>query len=621
MAGPLDSIAAGLGDEEARAKFEQEQAIKQAAAAQAAALENARQIELAERAEPTRQSIADTVRAIPVIGGALAGDVAQSPQQYAETQLGADNDAAIAAMQAKKPGGYDVAGSMSQTGQSYLDDAAARAQRLSGSHVVSTPNQMYAPTQKFVGEAKAANTSEMQGFQAQQSTEQVAAGAYAQHFGEEYGRLKGAADAAQAVQQTRAEKVNAEKDALKSIQKAHGAAVETLQTAPPEDAGRYWASRTNFQKAMFAISAGLMAFGENPDPLKYLHQAIQNDIEEQRSNRGHLKENVGALSDRVTQQQSIYDQILDTVGDERAADLILENARWQEFQAKTQALAANVGEAAVGPQAQQLLAQMQKKMAANELELQRLAVNTPEIFQKRVSNITGNARDIEMMLFKNDLARAGKGEDAAYDLAGKTAVEDMKNSAGGGLEERKQKLAEDKFQFDKKSEFAKGKGPQLEGAIGMIDDYLKDYGEDVPGVTESTIPIIGEGMRWAPGGSSRGGDEGKREFDRRQLIAEALITNVTGAVASPEQVAKIKAMFSGDELSGSQIRQGLTEAKRYLELQRSAVERAVGDDAAAEYRGVDARHLPKIDTLSGGRTRNNLPSVQDEAEKLGGRLE
>jgi len=630
MAGPLDSLRAGLGDPEARERFREEQAIRAAEAQSAAAQEEARQTYLRERAAPTIQQVKDTL-GNSVLGPLFTGEA--RPADVARAQLSSTNDAAIQALQQPEgPSGFDVAGTAAEVGGSYLADAKARAERLSGTHVVKKNNPMHGPVSKFVDTSRQAEGTERAGFEAEQTAKLAASKAYAEHFADEYGRVSGQADAADAAHAARMQRLSDQEHAVRSAQEAQQKAVEAFAKIPDEDPTGGWVDTPAWKKVLFSLSAAMMYIG-GLDPFSHINAAIQRNIEAQRSNKASARDKVNARAGIVQQNQSVYDQILETVQDERAADIILENAHWKQAEAKMASMAAKLGVDLMQPQQQQLLAQMQKRQAANELELSRLAANNPKAFYSRQLDIQGPARDVEKMLLKHELDRAGKGEDASYDFA----KEGLKEGGGPGGRELSEgearKLQQDRqereFQFRQRQEQSGGlAGQRLQSGRGLIHDWLDKFGTDVPAQSEGTIP------NWIPFVGGKGAiDEAdrpiarmfadpdlmKEDMDLRNLIAETLTTNITGAVASPLQVKRVTDLILDPNLSGNQVRIGMRSALRMLDLQQQAAERTLEDKPAADYRGVSEDQLPKMEPLRGGRSPSNL-SPEEEARRLGGKL-
>lgn len=632
MAGPLDSLRAGMGDPEARERFRQEQAVRQAQAQMDAAQEEARQQALRERAAPTIQQARESIGSVPIIGPMITGEA--RPADIVRAQLAAENEAAIRAIQPQPsgPSGFDVAGTAAEVGGSYKADAEARAARLGASSIVRRNNPMHEPTQQYVGEVRSAKDQDRAGFEAAQAAELNASRTYAQHFGEEYGRISAQADAADAAQEVRAQKITEQEHALRTAQESQQRAVDALSAVPEDDPTGGWADVPAWKKALFAISAAMMYIG-GLDPFTHINSAIQRNIEALRHNRAAKRSVVEARGETVSQQQTLLDKVLLNVQDGRAADLILENAHWKQAEAKMQAMAAKLGVDMMQPQQQQLFAQMRERQAKNELELAGIAARNPKAFVSRQLDVRGPQRAVEMKLLDYELERAGKGEDASYEFA----KEALKNGGGGaadigphGLPELSEGearfMAEERQRrgetFRQKQEMSGGlAGQRLQSARGLIQDWLKEFSEDIPGQSEFTLPGIlgGRGTTGFTRSIWADSDRLKMDMDLRNLISEALTTNITGAVASPLQVKKINDILLDESLSGNQVRSGMTAALRMLDLQQQAAERTLSDEAAAEYRGVSPKELPKMDPLMGGRTQVNT-SVEQQAARLGGRL-
>ncbi len=542
--------------------------------------------------------------------------------EQARSRLAADNDAAIKAAQEKRapqgprpPTQFETADRVATVAEDHDRTASTMGGFLSDTKQITKKDKLHQPVLDRNEAVRWADSEEMKGKLAQNKVERHAAEQFHAQLVDDSRQIMSEHAATEAAQAVRAKKLQSEQDFVTNMKRAETEAIDRHAAAPPEDAGRYWSNLSFFRKAMYTLSAGLLG-GAGMDPFANLDSAIQQDIEEQRGNRAQLMDDIGARGKALTGAQATYNQILETVKDERAADLVMQNIRWKEMAAKMQALQAELGAAAMGPQQQQLMAKMIARIADNELAMQKLAIAHPYQRTSTVPTISGPEREVKMAQFKHELNRAAATEDAAISQYGTAAADAPQPGAPMSVQERAENRQEREFQHKQKQDLLGGeRGGHLAAGIGMIKDWQKEFATDIEGQTEMTLPVSNSGLA-SEFGRTVFGDPSRLKLDRdtRKLVVALVLNNVTGAVAAPIERQGIIDTLQDETLSGDQVRSGMASALRLLELQHQHRERASSDEAAADYRGVSPGELPPIEKRYGGR---GARSADDET--FGGR--
>ena len=526
--------------------------------------------------------------------------------EAARSRLGADNDAAIKVVQEKQgprpPTQFETADRVATVAEEHDTNARAMAGHLSDTKQVTKKDPLHQPVLDRNEAIRWADSEEMKGKLAQNKAERLSAEKFHAQLTDNATQIMTEHATAEAAQAVRQKKLESEQNFITNAKRAESEAIDRHASAPPEDAGRYWANLSFFRKAMYTLSAGLLG-GAGMDPFANLDSAIQADIEEQRGARAQRMEDITSRGRALSGAQATYDQILDTVQDERAADLVMQNIRWKEMAAKMQALQAELGAAAMGPQQQQLMAKMVARIADNELSMQKLAIAHPYQRTSTVSTISGPEREVKMAQFKHEQNRAAATEDAAISQYGKAAADAPQPGAPMSVQERAENRQEREFQHKQKQDLLGGeRGGHLAAGIGMIKDWQKEFATDIEGQTEMTLPVSNSGLA-SEFGRTVFGDPRRLKIDRdtRKLVVALVLNNVTGAVAAPIERQGIIDTLQDETLSGDQVRSGMESALRMLELQHQHRERATSDEASADYRNIGTDELVPIEKRYGGR--------------------
>lgn len=557
--------------------------------------------------------------------GAVADSQAKgSVADISRAQMQAENEAAQKAVAEKSgrkvmrgPTGHELSSTVENRSAEHDAEAEGMIAGISEMKPVTKKDPLHGAVKKHNAAVTEARGANYEAVQEGQDVEQQKVDAYKEHLASEFVRLKGETDAAAAVQQVRQERLMQQEDAVKNAKLAQTMAIEKLSSAPPEDAGRFWASQSGFKKFMFAISAGLLG-AAGMDPFAHIDAAIQQDIEAQRGGISKLRSEIDARGGDFAAQQNVYGQILETVQDERTADLILQNARWKQAEAEMMSLAAKYGAAAMGPQQEQTLAKMREALAVGELQLAQLAVKHPYSRTTMQHTMNATERGLRTKQFDNKLKRAASTEADSIGIAQKAVENEPPPGAPASLEERKHSLNERKFAVEQKQAIAgTDKDKMVDAAIGTIDEYLTDYADDVPDRMES-----GPGGRAWLSMDNLGwfrSAEGRREMNKRNIIGQWALTALTGAHVSPKQQEFLEDLVSANQISGDAIREGLTDLREVLRLQRAGSLRAAEDKTVADYTGVSENDAQPMEELRGRTTRRRDTARHGEGgETFGG---
>jgi hypothetical protein len=271
----------------------------------------------------------------------------------------------------------------------------------------------------------------------------------------------------------------------------HDKAVKALLEAPEEDPGRTWKDMGAGRQFLFAITAGFLAMDSNErEPNKYLERAINRDIEAQRQNFQRRRDVVEGARAGVAMQGNIFAAIMQQTGDERAASLIYKGARLEEGRARMAALAQRFGLKVLTAQQKQQLADIDQKINANKLELDKLAASNPEFFYSRARRWTPLQEKMLMKGYEGAINRAGKASEQAGTarLEWSKALAESAAKATEGMSPQGRRLIQtDLHRFDDKTNDAFK-------VLRTIRDLQKIYDEtgNIPGKGLGTFHF-GEG--------------------------------------------------------------------------------------------------------------------------------
>lgn len=390
-------------------------------------------------------------------------------------------------------------------------------------------------------------------------------------------------------------------------------AADDLAASADVDPGKGWADAPLWSKFFAVIGAGLMGWAGHADPLSHIRAVTDQSIRAQEAALAKKQLRVGNLTNQAALEESLYEKIQAESASKLEGDLVYTKAILMHAQQQAMARLQRAGVQVLNSQQQQFMNGLQQEVAGIDLQLNKqAAANTPTVTTMRPA-YNSDQRGLLRELGKQGLKDASAGRAAVVDTAQKREAsaaklaEDQAAGGPGSIEERK-------FRFQQRTELNKGeKAATRQAAIAAIQGYQGTYGDDIPGRTETTIPIINEGLR------NEFSQAGRKEQLQRNLIGKWAATVLTGANVSPTQEAFLTDLVEGKELSGDQIRSGMSDLLSALESEQATAERALEPEAAAEYRGVSTDQLPDFAPKTGGRQRSG-GSAQDEAAALGGKL-
>lgn len=537
-----------------------------------------------------RASVAVAIERPPLLTAtgesALASPDQDRMRQASTEMLGADNDAAIAKWQQTHGNGTTaIAQEAAGAARDARSTALINAQQMATAPVstVRSPNNMFRPVQEHNAAFRDARGRERDATVAGHAAEQEGAGAMRDFYIDERARLFAENQAREDVEFTRQARSHAALEASRAARLQVTKAADALSQAPAEDPDRYWADQSAGRKALWAISAGLLGFA-GMDPFGHLMETIGRDIDAQRSNRDLLRSNVDARQVQANQARSVYEQLSGELGDERAVDLVFENARLNESKARFAKMQADAGLAMLEPTQQQFLSQIDQRIAENELQLDQMSAANPEFFVRSVRspNVTvlgpdgqtySVPRAIASQLVGADIKQsenlqtqavgvAAQGARDASELAGKQAEQQQRGARTSAENKR----------------FISEKTSKARRVRELAQDLLNDVerrGGDVPGV--GNVTLFGEGFQHSL-------TKDARSFRRRlEALGEYDITDLTGAVSSESQQKVIGEFLTSTGLDEDLTLSGLREIQRAMDLVISNAE-AVDPTAAAEIR-------------------------------------
>ena len=382
-------------------------------------------------------------------------------------------------------------------------------------------------------------------------------------------------------------------DQLEHVRKADAAvhrAADRLAETPGVDPGRYWASRTAGQKATAAISAALMGFAGR-DPFKALHTAIADDIDAQKNAQGMAKAGMAGRQAEAGNARSVYAEVMAEVQDERAADLIMEQARLDQAKRQLQAMGAKHGAAAARPQAVALEAQIDKQMADNKLRLDTIQASNAPYRTKTVNTIGPNQRRFLRQAGEAQLDLGADLTKQGFKQAGDERKADMDVRARGANEHKRQSFEQRKFVAQQTA--------ADRNEIRAIDAFTEKYGGaegDIPGVSSLPLGEVGRHTMTADAREAR-------ELYKR--IVKIRLREESGAAISTEELEdEAENVVNG--MSEDDIWRSLKNRREEAQRRIDGAERAVDEPELEQYRRSVA---PDFDPMADGATAD--PTVVD----------
>lgn len=595
MAGPLDSLRAGIGDPEARARLAAEAEIRAAMATEAPSGPSGDPYAPRSMADVASEGFGDSMYADPP--NATIPDPNASVLAPGATDLGAlarEEDAALEQAGARNLGidlGGQTMGAGQRADQAIYGLAGSLLQRNpSGSRV----NPMYAPVQRYANETDRATQQGRGAAEQILDAESELAASEQAYYLDEHARLSAEAQAQVDVEQVRQERSAAELEALKLGEQQIRTAADEFAKAPEIDPGRYWASRTGFQKFMGVMAAGAFGLaGFSPEQsIAHIRAAVDDDIDAQRFNSDLRRSKFGALREAQDAGERVYQRMREAFGDDRMAEHAIRAARFEESKARLQSMRAARGLPLQDAQHLATLAALDKEIAAERLQLSTLKARTlPRIATGGGMAIRGDARKVITDLMNYEQSKAQQLTGKGIDLLG----EGVKADATA----QQKAIEAAKPDEDKDTKLLQAHQDNVAAATELgtlIDDFASDYGTDVPGRGVSSA------TDWLTDPNARADAE-----TRLQQIGDTIGRLKSGAAITPDEQEKFESWLRagfGDE----QLLSNLRNIKRMGESRIQTAERALPDRLRQRFRRLRGGALPELEsTLSSASGRANRP--------------
>lgn len=352
-------------------------------------------------------------------------------------------------------------------------------------------------------------------------------------------------------------------------------AAQYLANTEPLDPGRWWKDSSAGKKAGFVIGSiflGLLG----ADPTKLINTAIERDIEAQKHEFGRRKGLLDAEGERLGHKRNIWADLRANALSDDEADLQAKNAYLESFKQNIIAGLHERGVAELGPQHQQLLAQIEDQQAQNTLRWQALrAANTPTVARKQhyaIDPATGKPVAITAEAarmrskFGTKLFDAGlKEEQSARDASRGFQADIAKQEHKAALDRPPPGTLNKDDRLDIRALRADDKYSAAVAMLGHIDRMLaiaKKHGGKAPDVYG---PIgLGEDVLGVPFGKMWRSED-KEAWDLEAGTAsEIMVNRLTGAVADDAQKAIAGALVgTGAQSAGERVR-ALETARRIM---------------------------------------------------------
>lgn len=480
-----------------------------------------------------------------------------------EAQQQREHEAALRAMGGEaQPRAHDAVDQLGAVRGARQQEAADWGRALMGQQVVRSPNPMFAPTQELVGDTREALERERVAAQEAAEARELRERRIASEVDSQVRELGTDMAVAKATQRLHVEQQQQEIDAVKAARQQYQDVVQKFASAPEVDPDRYWNDKSAGFKFFAALGAGLMAAGGHGDPLGHIRQAIHSDIESQKVNLGARQARVGMAEREFGMQENVFADVMAQIGDERAAELIIENARWEEAKMRLQQLQQEAGIPVLTAEQQQMLAQMDQQIAQNQYQLEQLAAANPQAFVAVRPSLAGPQREVAGKLFDHQLAREGKAEDALIKQIEATSIE----GRGG--------LSPSEFTGAVREYGKMRKDAELQQR--NIQDFLKQYGEgDIPGVDRFRygLPDHERIIRT---------DRSANVQQQLEMMFNQYRKMITGAQASEKEIEMLQKAIWGDRTEAD-VRWALNHMRKAAERELEIAERSHPDPVRKFY--------------------------------------
>lgn len=537
------------------------------------------------RAAMTHEPAATTAAAgqayQPVTGlGRGPAPVNTEAEFQAGSQAAADAKRRRAAAAAEAYANRPVSDKAAEAAGGQLGDALGLARALDAQRAtVRVANKMFDPTQEYIAENRAADEIERDATVEQLAQSEEQADEVARYYNDFAARDLAEQAVASTREAAREERKQAQIDAVRQADVAVSRAADKLAETPGVDAGRWWASRTGAQKFAAVLSQAALGFAGR-DPFAHVQAAIRDDIDAQKNAQQVAAASLDGRQGEASNARTLYSEIMADVQDERAADLVLEQARLDSFKRQLGALEAKHGAQMRRPENDKLIADIDRRMAENKLRLDSIQASNVQFTTRTVNTMGPNELAMLKQAAKQGVELSGELTGKAFDLAGQeqqqqAALQSKAQEQAAGTEKEVRAQAID---FGKQV-------VKMDRGLQLADTILNRYTEtgDLAGYGSVRTPWgIGQGHTW--------GADAQRTQDELGLLSELVTTEITGAVASPSQTALFKRIAAGKASEGEVI-EGVRLMKSLFESQKQSL--ASGYDPQAIELHANTKNVPR----------------------------
>ena len=372
----------------------------------------------------------------------------------------------------------------------------------------------------LLGEGKATNEAAVR---AQTGESEAMASAYAQEAARQQAQIDIAEQKALRDNDRRQQYIDDTQAANDLISKS----VDRLMKAPDIDPERYWASRTNGQKALWVVSAMLNGLA-GLNPTEQLQSVINNDIDAQKANFAQGQARVGAAATKADASRSLYNDVRMAIGDENATAEIIRIARFEQAKAALMAQQIKAGIPVQVAQGNVFMIEMDQKIAEAKANLaERLAVTPRRIGGGTRPLVTGPIRKTLERLQDRDYDEAAKLRMKAIDLGGEAAgaaqkaqteLQKAEIEAGG-----KKAETERQHSFEQRK-WVTEKVEPFQNELNLIEQFRNDYPNDIPGIAFGMEP-------------TQITDDQKQAYERLKRIVMVRLRRESGAAISDKELS------------------------------------------------------------------------------------
>lgn len=381
-------------------------------------------------------------------------------------------------------------------------------------------------------------------------------------------QYQAALDEQRAAEATEAARVEAQLEERKKADQQIDAATRAFgeaQTLSPQTA---WKNMGAGRRVAFAINALTAGLRGAADPLAAVKAAVQSEVDAQEAVITKLGSNLDAARARGDSAASVYESVLQEVGDARQARSITEVARLNQIKADFEAGLARENVKVLSAEQEAFLTGLEEEIAGKQMAIDVQTVrNTRTI--TTAAHVYSKGQRAAMKAGGKLMMESGvKGIEGGEEWRGKAVLQDQELDAKAALEREKQAMEKEKDAYDNLGGFA-DKTEVAQQTVGLIDKLLAQ--DDIAGYGLTAGPTVGNAAN-------------NVEADIK-AIAESFGRLQSQGVISPTEEERFMAMLTdGTTLGGEKrLRQNLQRIKGMVILRITAQERRLSPEARAAY--------------------------------------